>query len=1025
MYALVKFHDGIYHVCKSNLITCKGVTKATYSDRRKYPANIIAKNDNKAILHEIKQNIFANKPRVFCKKIYFQSRKRNTKYKNYDYERTTNTCVFKGNDELETSDIPVIIEKNRNNCSTETESKESGIEMFDVPMHNNIDKPTITVTDESRRYDRPETAEIEIKDCDYLDTSNVPTSSNINAVIIENGNSCPTEIQSKDSNIETFDVPIHNNINTILNKNENVCHSEIQNIDCNINGISDVLLPCEPLSEPASIQTCNAVENNLEIDNINMDVSLTDLLNISPSTFILDDCVRRISFNTTDDTCNSITCQNVSQIGNEANVQISSTLDVENGKESSESEYVPSEDEHLSDNELPQKRKSSLNTTVTSMSSLDASQINGNGCNDENMYVETSNARSPKKNYCIFCSKLQTQLARHLEKVHRNELDVKRFTALPKNNTERKKIIEILRKNGNFKFNTNSTLNNGQLIVSRRPNEKYNKLARDFIACSKCKGFFAKSTIRHHSRTCFGKDFRKNKCIMIMGRKIMCRLHSSANETLKKMVFPVMREDEITRIIRYDELLILFGNKLCIKYKSQHHHDMIRARLRLLGRFLLALKSINKNIKNFESLYRPAVYDDCIHAINIVARYNDEEKIYEAPAVAANLSTLIKHIGNLLIAECIKREDSEKKKLVKDFLKLLVVDIGTSVNKTVMETQSAQKRRKKVILPSLEDIKILYKYLEKKRIEAFTTLQQSFSYHSWLSLAEATLISVLVFNRRRSGEMERILIEDFQSYEKLHENVNTDIYTLLSKKNKKIAEKYIRFCIRGKLGRGVPVLLTKQLFESINLILKFRKEAEIPKTNPYVFALPGYNKKRFRHLKACILLRKFAEECNASQSTTLRATELRKHVATYCIQLNLDEIDVSDLATFMGHSEKIHKDHYRQPLASRDILKVSQYLEAVQGNKNISDDETSTNNSSESDEEAKQNNFNSSNKENIHSDTNLYDLPDDIIHNQQRNSDGKKNKNVQHRHMEKLKEFVGLRKNKKQHFMHLLNIWKI
>lgn len=36
------------------------------------------------------------------------------------------------------------------------------------------------------------------------------STSDINAVIIENGNSCPTEIQSKDSNIETFDVPIHN-----------------------------------------------------------------------------------------------------------------------------------------------------------------------------------------------------------------------------------------------------------------------------------------------------------------------------------------------------------------------------------------------------------------------------------------------------------------------------------------------------------------------------------------------------------------------------------------------------------------------------------------------------------------------------------------------------------------------------------------------------------------------------------------------------------------------------------------------
>lgn len=41
-----------------------------------------------------------------------------------------------------------------------------------------------------------------------------------------------------------------------------------------------------------------------------------------------------------------------------------------------------------------------------------------------------------------------------------------------------------------------------------------------------------------------------------------------------------------------------------------------------------------------------------------------------------------------------------------------------------------------------------------------------------------------------------------------------DIYTSLSKENKRIAEKYIRFCIRGKLGRTVPVLLSNDLFES-------------------------------------------------------------------------------------------------------------------------------------------------------------------------------------------------------------------
>jgi len=88
-------------------------------------------------------------------------------------------------------------------------------------------------------------------------------------------------------------------------------------------------------------------------------------------------------------------------------------------------------------------------------------------------------------------------------------------------------------------------------------------------------------------------------------------------------------------------------------------------------------------------------------------------------------------------------------------------------------------------------------------------------------------------------------------------------------------------------------------------------------------------------------MRKFATECNATYSTSLRGTVLRKHIATSCIQLNLNDVDVLDLATFMGHADKIYREHYRQPLASRDIVKISQYLEAVQGNTQ-SDNESSS-----------------------------------------------------------------------------------
>lgn len=71
-----------------------------------------------------------------------------------------------------------------------------------------------------------------------------------------------------------------------------------------------------------------------------------------------------------------------------------------------------------------------------------------------------------------------------------------------------------------------------------------------------------------------------------------------------------------------------------------------------------------------------------------------------------------------------------------------------------------------------------------------------------------TLTSVHVFNRRRSGDIERILLDDFQNYEKVNKNMNSDIYDSLSKENRKIAERYVRFCIRGKLGCTVPVLLS-------------------------------------------------------------------------------------------------------------------------------------------------------------------------------------------------------------------------
>ncbi|XP_018373458.1 PREDICTED: uncharacterized protein LOC108767866 isoform X2 [Trachymyrmex cornetzi] len=71
-------------------------------------------------------------------------------------------------------------------------------------------------------------------------------------------------------------------------------------------------------------------------------------------------------------------------------------------------------------------------------------------------------------------------------------------------------------------------------------------------------------------------------------------------------------------------------------------------------------------------------------------------------------------------------------------------------------------------------------------------------------------------------------------------------------------------------------------------------------------------------------------------------------MSTYCIQLNVSEIDASNLNIFMGHVDKMDTK-LKQSLSMRDVLKISQYLEAVQKN-NENDKKCISSSSSESEE---------------------------------------------------------------------------
>lgn len=400
---------------------------------------------------------------------------------------------------------------------------------------------------------------------------------------------------------------------------------------------------------------------------------------------------------------------------------------------------------------------------------------------------------------------------------------------------------------------------------------------------------------------------------------------------LRLRVFPILKEDHITRLIRYDELIIAFGNQQCEKYKASEHNDaMIRQKIRRVGRLFEVLKSKHSEIAEFASIYYPRYSTSCIEAINKLAGLSLCGKFYKTPSLASALGGLIKELGKILINRCIRQEKYDKKVFVKDFLKVFLEDFATLVSKTIYETINQNKRRKQIILPVKSDIAKLHNFLQENRRVAYNSLKEEFSYDTWLMLMKVTLISVQVFNRRRAGEIQRAFIEDYKAYQGIN-NQSNDMYEALSTNAKEIAKRYVRFTLRGKLGRSVPVLLTAELRDCIDMILKHRKAAKVSSKNPYLFGLPTLIKNKNRYLLACDLLRQYSIDCGAEKPETLRATELRKHVATMCINYNLSENEISTLANFMGHADKIHFSHYRQTVLEKEILEVSQYLEAAQG----------------------------------------------------------------------------------------------
>lgn len=531
-----------------------------------------------------------------------------------------------------------------------------------------------------------------------------------------------------------------------------------------------------------------------------------------------------------------------------------------------------------------------------------------------------------KKNYCYICGKPQSKFSRHL-KTHMTEIEVAEALSFPKYSKERKRLLEKIRNKGNYLHNSEVfQKGSGLLKIKRRPTRACD--SKQFVHCMYCKGMFVRKDLWRHVRRCSSNPGTVNEQ---QGRTRVLGLAALAESTFSQQIsqgvwklLSSMKQDEIGSVVRNDFCVLQLAQSFFNKHGNDPtKYEYIRQKLREIGRFLMTLRS-ESSIQNLEEAVKPANFSKVIQAVKKVSGYDEEKNCYQTPSLALKLGHTLQKVCEIIHCRALMAEDEELIKSTETFKKLYTTKWSELISHTALSTLNEAKFNKPLTLPFTHDVQLLHKHLETAANAAFKNLEKIPSPQSYAELAKTTLARIIVFNRRRAGEVSKMHLKSFQERDKtlLHEDVAVGLSTF----EKKLCSHFSRVEIRGKRGRKVAVLLTPDMVDALTFLVSKREACGVQDANCFLFARPSCQS----HYRGQDCLRFYAIQCGAQNPEHLRSTHLRKHVATLSQILNLKNNELDQVADFLGHDIRVHREYYRLPEATTQLAKISKLLLAME-----------------------------------------------------------------------------------------------
>jgi hypothetical protein len=441
---------------------------------------------------------------------------------------------------------------------------------------------------------------------------------------------------------------------------------------------------------------------------------------------------------------------------------------------------------------------------------------------------------------------------------------------------------------------------------------------------------FAKATLWKHVKKCpFMRDVKEDSSShRCQGKSsLLLPFSAEASEELRRHIMSGMNQNEVTAAVRTDDLIMKFGSRLHFKHGHlQHRFQYVRDRIRQLGRLLLEVRSKTSTMINLSDCLIPEMFADVVSSVRSICGFDDVSHLYKVPSLALKIGHSLKECTRIEMNSCLMKGSraAERRKQYKEFLFLCDTEWGHEISSHALRSLHQRKFNKPLILPLAKDVKLLHNYLSNLAESLKRSLLEQVTASAWSDLCQVTLTQVVIFNRRRGGEVERMQLSAFTANS--FKNVSEDIEGCLSEVERALCREFRLIYIEGKRGRKVPVLLTKAAQSQVNLLISKRGSVGIPVANKFLFA----RRNSFEPYRSSDCLRKYARESGATNPGAITSTRLRKHVATMSQMLALKDNELDLLASFLGHSIRVHEEFYRLPEQTLQVAKVSKVLIAME-----------------------------------------------------------------------------------------------